>query len=382
MGLFDFFKGKKKDDGMVPPSLPKKKITYADSSTVAEDEKPFYLEDEYYVYSINEWNTVITFEKRKKISYPSKNGLYVGEILLLDYCKTGKYPKPAGGYPAFWWFEYGIRDIGHALESLEQRGFIQWGSIEHNLKNLNLEQLKEILSDEGLYTGGKKADLISRIAREVPESRIENYLPSRKYELTELGVEELEQNEYVPYMHKSDHAAGDLHDRFNVWVINQKFSDGDTSKWRSIVGNLERQYYGVNMAKSYNTKETKKLTKQDYLAQREDVEKYLESKKDFIKKKILEPGDGFEEEMKGIDLKKAKRDKEALVQFFIAIGKRFDMPALYSETVILLRKYGMYEDELNVIDTALKVVNANDEYKQTLEKRKEKVIQLINKRND
>ena len=41
------------------------------------------------------------------------------------------------------------------------------------------------------------------------------------------------------------------------------------------------------------------------------------------------PGSGFEEEMKGIELKKAGRDNEALVKFFIATGKKQDASVLY-----------------------------------------------------
>ena len=48
---------------------------------------------------------VITFEERKKTSYPSRHGLYVAEILLLEFCGLGKYPKPNGRYPGLWWFE-------------------------------------------------------------------------------------------------------------------------------------------------------------------------------------------------------------------------------------------------------------------------------------
>ena len=40
---------------------------------------------------------VIAFDERKQISFPSKNGLYVAEILLLEYCSKGKYPNPKNG---------------------------------------------------------------------------------------------------------------------------------------------------------------------------------------------------------------------------------------------------------------------------------------------
>lgn len=72
-----------------------------------------------------------------------------------------------------------------------------------------------------------------------------------------------------------------------------------------------------------------------------------------IARGIKTGGDGFEEESQGLDLKSTGRDKEALVEFYIAIGKRFDAPALYREAAKLLRKYGMYEEELSVINAGL-----------------------------
>lgn len=87
---------------------------------------------------------VITFEERKKTSFPSARGLYVAEIMLLEYCSQGKYPKPKGGYPGLWWFKYGIRDVGHALESLQDRGFLQWASKAKSLGTLKVDELKQL----------------------------------------------------------------------------------------------------------------------------------------------------------------------------------------------------------------------------------------------
>lgn len=127
---------------------------------IPETEKPFYQPDGYYKdasYKGTDFEKkVIPFDDRKKISYPSKRGLYVAEILLLKYCSYGTYPKPKTGYPGFWWYEYGIRNVSAKLESLEQRGFIKMNQT------------------------------------------------SNKYELTDLGSAELFDNGYVPYMHKSE----------------------------------------------------------------------------------------------------------------------------------------------------------------------------------
>ena len=207
MGLFDLFKVRtpintinKKEN-----TIQNSSDSYVDSGSIDPEERPYYQPDNYYTYYSYPGTEmaikVVTFDERKRSSYPSARGLYVAEIMLLEYCNHGKYPKPNGGYPGFWWFKYGIRDVGHALESLKDRGFIQWASKKGSLDGLKVDELKQILLSENLSTNGKKAELIKRIIESIPEEKlvIPDYSP--KYELTELGKLELEENGYVPYMH-------------------------------------------------------------------------------------------------------------------------------------------------------------------------------------
>lgn len=190
MGLFDFLKSK----------------PLAQEPPIPESEKKYYQPDSYYkdtvptmaVRANGEYGKrkVVTFEERKKISYPSKNGLYVAEILLLEYCSYGTYPHPRNGYPGFWWFEYGIRNVGYWLESLEQRGFIKMDNVK------------------------------------------------KKYKLTTLGESELKENQYVPYMHKSKDKTIDVAifgPIFNVWEVNRRIKGGSTSNWKQIVKTIEKE---------------------------------------------------------------------------------------------------------------------------------------------
>ena len=178
MGLFDFLK-----TNVTSEIVSNSQNAYVDSSSISPDERPYYKQDDYYTYysypGTGMATRVILFEERKRTTYPSARGLYVAEIMLLEYCDSGKYPKPNSGYPGFWWFKYGIRDVGHALESLEHRGFIRWASKYHSLQSLKLDELKAVLSNEGKSTSGKKSDLIERIISEIPEDRliIPNYVP-------------------------------------------------------------------------------------------------------------------------------------------------------------------------------------------------------------
>lgn len=400
MGFFDFLKKKNKKDVQVNTEKKKTNInfsitssaknspnSYVDSSSISHDERPFYQTDSYYTYysypGTNMAVRVISFEERKRTTYPSTRGLYVAEIMLLEYCSYGKYPKPSSGYPGFWWFKYGIRDVGHALESLERRGFIQWASKIGSLGGLKVDELKQILIDNSLAATGKKSDLIDRITSKIPEEDliIPEYIP--KYELTELGRSELEENGYVPYMHKHGHLTTEdnrFGETFTVWDINKLFPDGNASNWRQIVGNIEKKRFGVDMANTA-LKDTPKTSnkKKDCSAQRDEMRNYLAGKQEEIIQRIKTKGDGFEEEAQGLDYKATGHDKEALVEFYVAIGKQFDAPALYRETAVLLRKYGMYEEELSVIDTGLKNIPKNNRHSDGLLTRREKVEELIKK---
>lgn len=172
----------------------------ADSSSIPENEKQYYRPDEYYTTKVF-GRPVITFDERKKTCIPSQGGLYVAEILLLDYCNKGRYPPSVkSGYPGFWWFQYGIRDVGGALRSLEKRNYISMNPV------------------------------------------------SQKYVLTESGKSELIDNEYVPYMHRR--TALDI----TVWDLNLQLGTGDKSKYLDIIfsnyENFDKSF--LSQAKSYD----------------------------------------------------------------------------------------------------------------------------------
>lgn len=240
MGLFDLFKKKNK-----PVQTPKVEGV---KPIVQEDENKYYQSDSYYTDTVAEGTVferkVVSFEDRKKTAIPSNRGLYPAEILLLEYCSKGNYPGPKNGYPGFWWFEYGIRDVGTALKSLEDRGFIVFASVGESVKCFTVPQLKELLKAQGQPTTGKKAELVERVAEIVPEDVLIEAGVQRKYVLTELGQQELSENVYVPYMHSTPNKTTE-DDRFsmafNVWSINKLLGTGDKSNWRAVVEEQEQK---------------------------------------------------------------------------------------------------------------------------------------------
>ena len=169
---------------------------------IPESEKQFYQPDEYYTDTDISGNKVIPFEQRKS-GWKSKNGLCPTEILLLHYCSQGQYPRPAKGYPSFWWFEYGIRNVSYVLGTLENRGFVEYGSLHDSVPALSTAQLKQLLKESGLSTSGKKCDLVERVKNTVPDNVLRAAGLEPKYRLTQAGKSELSENSYIIDIHKS-----------------------------------------------------------------------------------------------------------------------------------------------------------------------------------
>lgn len=209
-----------------------------------EDAK-YYNPDSYYTDTIAPNSPfeqkVVPFAERKKISYPSRTGLYVAEILLLQYCSYGSYPHPKTGYPGFWWFEYGIRNVDAYLRSLAERGYIEFNSAAECLPKMTIPQLKELAEKHGIEVKGKKADILSTVISSLPADVLAAEITERKYKLTEKGKTELQENQYVPYMHTvpgkttEDTKYGPM---FNVWAVNRKLGEQHRTDWENVVSEL------------------------------------------------------------------------------------------------------------------------------------------------
>lgn len=384
MGFLDIFRNKNKSNITIPS---KTLQSYADASSIDSFEKQYYQPDEYYTLESYPGTPmaqkVVTFDERKKTSFPSNNGLYVAEILLLEYCREGNYPKPSSGYPVFWWFAYGIRDVGHTLKILEQKGFLKWGTKKELLKSLKVNELKEIASLYNIKSTQNKQNLIKDIENNIKEEDLPDRFFSNKYVLTELGKKELKENEYVVYMHRHkfktrDDAPKDL--SFTVWNINTLLFNKDKSKWKEYVADLEEKRFGFRMADKIIKKEQSKEKNEVGIdISKEEMISYINEIMPKVKEASKKRGDGLKEELEGLDYKDNGDYKNALYYLYIAIEKKFDAPALYREAAKILRKYKMYDEELRVINAGLNNIGINNSYRHELQERKEKIEMLLAK---
>lgn len=136
-------------------------------------------------------------EPRYIIKHKSKNGLYFYETLMLSYAEKYFSGKPIA---RFWQYDYGIENVPKILKSLEKRGFIENGK------------------------------------------------------LTQLGISEIEENEYILYLHRHKNWGLDFDN-----ILNKIDDYPKKEFWRDIIwGEFNRQYseFGasLNIGLMRNTK--------------------------------------------------------------------------------------------------------------------------------
>ena len=99
-----------------------------------------------------------------------------------------------------------------------------------------MAELKELLERINEKIPRKKEDAIARILEIYDLQQLDVMFPARYYQLTETGKAEVEQNEYVLYLHR--------HRLMTVWEMNSLLSktNTDPKRYRDIIwGELQRQ---------------------------------------------------------------------------------------------------------------------------------------------
>ena len=162
-----------------------------------------------------------------KSAIPSAAGLYPHEILMLNYASHYNHLK--NDFPGFWKRDYYVDDPQQLLDSLLDRGFLCYSDISASLEKRPMSVLKELLEKNNEKSPSKKADVIARIQELFDSKQLEELFPERYYRLTEKGMIEVEQNEYVLYLHQ--------HRFMTVWEMNSllKKTSVNANRYRDII---------------------------------------------------------------------------------------------------------------------------------------------------
>lgn len=310
MKLFDNLFNKNYDEYKI-----KDERNFADSSNIPIEEHKFYKPDDYYTIITHKGTpfefTVIPFDERKKSSIPSKRGLYVPEILMLSFCNS--FPQPKNGYPGYWWFKYGVRDVGKLLRSLEQRGFIK------------------IDSETG------------------------------KYMNTHMGECEKKENAYVEYTHKNSKLK-----TLTAWDMNKLVNENPDCDWLTIFCKITGQPKPIEKSESldkYNSHEKARRIKNRVPIN--EIKNKYDFDKGFDK--------GYSHYLKGEQFRKLGYIYSAIDEFDEARENGYSAPALFWSYAQSFRKIKDYNNEVEILEEAFKrgvVDNRSRRFTERMEKAK------------
>ncbi len=135
------------------------------------------------------YNTPSTFEYTN-----AEIELSAPEILLMRWI-NGKDLESAFNPPQYFSYDYFL-DITEVLSRLYSAGYITYSNIEYGINKLTITDLKPILKQHNLKVGGKKADLVDSVLKNVPIESLK-YLDKRYIVATDKGKKCIEENDFL-----------------------------------------------------------------------------------------------------------------------------------------------------------------------------------------
>ena len=152
-----------------------------------------------------------------------------------------KYKVNEKKYPEYFRSKYGIGFPNELFSKLAKEGLIKPASVSDSLPHLKLPELKEIATQYGIKTSGKKDELCQRIIEQVPESELDKHVSDRYWVITDAGKELMKQNPHVTYYlekHKYSLDAIGL----DINAIDKLFSKKPNGRTRDVIwGELNRK---------------------------------------------------------------------------------------------------------------------------------------------
>ena len=152
-----------------------------------------------------------------------------------------KYKVGEKKYPEYFRSRYGIGFPNELFSKLEKDGFIKPASASDSLPHLKLPELKEIATQYGIKTSGKKDELCQRIIEQVPEAELGKHVPDRYWVVTDAGKELLKKNPHVTYyLEKHKYTLDTI--GLDINAIDKLFSNKPNGRVRDVIwGELNRK---------------------------------------------------------------------------------------------------------------------------------------------
>lgn len=137
-------------------------------------------------------SAMLFFEK----CLPSENGLKPHEILLLEKVATFQVGKTPEHIAAKWSYNF-HEDIEDQIDRFLKAGLLGFADITERLEKVNVPILKKILLEQGFDAIGKKEEIINKLKTNFDSCQLNSLIPTKFYELTSKGKQELTENRYL-----------------------------------------------------------------------------------------------------------------------------------------------------------------------------------------
>ena len=131
---------------------------------------------------------------------------YQKTIFLYSQRKTSL--KQSEKYQRYLTYTLGITNPYEYHKQLIEEGYFRQARTEEIIQLLTVSDIKTLLKQANQPVSGKKADLIQRLYRSVPEQQIRQLVPSSIYALSEKGIEYL--NLHADYIQLWKHKNWDI----------------------------------------------------------------------------------------------------------------------------------------------------------------------------
>lgn len=145
-------------------------------------------------------NNQITTNESAPADEKTAQSNYAKTVFLWGNQKPGKIKK-RNEYPSYIFYECGIQDGARYYENMIKEGYLVPSTPQEKLSGLKVDELKEILSEQGLPVTGKKAELIERIASSIPSTELSSIVSEETYSLSDIGKKFLEDNNDYVLLH-------------------------------------------------------------------------------------------------------------------------------------------------------------------------------------
>lgn len=141
---------------------------------------------------------------------PSSNGLYPHEIVMINRAKIGQLKTVNTKFPSLFRYQYSVQYPSLLLKSLIERGYIKESTSSELLKNINSDELRNLMKNKNLKCKGasSKDSMRAVISENYSLNEISEVLKFSLYLPTLLGEQELEQNNYL------------IKNEYDAWNLN------------------------------------------------------------------------------------------------------------------------------------------------------------------